>query len=79
VKTQQRSLEPDTPLPKWTSFVVGVLIVLVGVATFYATLRFYGDGTDRAQAGRDAMRTAGTLVVGAGGLFALVLTVPRQR
>lgn len=62
------------------SIVLGsVLMVLVAAVAVGALHHFYGGGTDQDSAGLDMVRTAGTLVVGVGGLFALLLAARRQR
>lgn len=55
------------------------LMVLVGAVAVGALHHFYGGGTEQDSAGRDMVRTAGTLVVGVGGFFALLLAARRQR
>ncbi|MGH3901639.1 MAG: hypothetical protein ACRDTA_25975 [Pseudonocardiaceae bacterium] len=52
---------------------------LVGAAAFVILLHFYGGGTDQDRAGLEVVRTAGTFVVGAGGVVVLWLTARRQR
>jgi Pentapeptide repeats (9 copies)/Pentapeptide repeats (8 copies) len=62
------------------SIVLGsVLMVLVAAVAVGALHHFYGGGTAQDSAGLDMVRTAGTLVVGVGGLFALLLAARRQR
>jgi len=73
------SNRPDSPTPRplsnWT-IVAGALVVLgVAAVIWFVLLRHYG-GT---QIQLDAIRTAGTLVIGTGGAVALLLTARRQR
>lgn len=76
-----RSNRPDPPTPRplsnWT-IAAGALVVL-GVAAVigFVLLRRYGG--EGAQVQLDAIRTAGTLVIGTGGAVALLLTARRQR
>ncbi|MDQ2884001.1 MAG: pentapeptide repeat-containing protein [Actinomycetota bacterium] len=74
------SNRPDPPTPRplsnWT-ILAGALVVLgvAAVVIWFVLLRHYG-GT---QIQLDAIRTAGTLVIGTGGAMALLLTARRQR
>jgi uncharacterized protein YjbI with pentapeptide repeats len=76
-----RSNQPDPPTPRplsnW-SIAAGALVVLaVAVVVWFILLRRYGG--QGAQVQLDAIRTAGTLVIGTGGAVALLLTARRQR
>lgn len=68
----ERPTEPDAPLSKRAIVLSGLLLILVGVGSFLVVLFFYGGGSEQDRAGLDAVRTAGTLVVGAGGFFCVV-------
>ena len=58
----------------------GALVVLVGAGFAVWLLSSYGDaGDDVTRNQLDAIRTAGTLVIGTGGAFALLLAARRQR
>lgn len=76
-----RSNRPDPPTPRplsnW-SIAAGALVVLAvaAVVSFVLLRRYGGQG---AQIQLDAIRTAGTLIVGTGGAVALLLTARRQR
>jgi hypothetical protein len=59
----------------WT----GVVVVLVGVGAAVGLLAAFGDGGQQQRNQLDAVRTAGTLVLGAGGVVALLLAARRQR
>ncbi|MDX8147350.1 pentapeptide repeat-containing protein [Lentzea sp. BCCO 10_0061] len=59
--------------------IAGVLLVLVGVGLAMLLVWAYGGGTDAERNKLDAIRTAGTIVVGAGGAGALWLAARRQR
>lgn len=76
---QQRSSGPGRPLTIRGIVLGGVVVGLVGVAAFVILLHFYGGGTDQDRAGLEVVRTAGTFVVGAGGVVVLWLTARRQR
>jgi uncharacterized protein YjbI with pentapeptide repeats len=76
---QQPESKPGRPLSIRAIVIGGVLVSLVGAVAVVALLYFYGGGTDQDRAGLDVVRTAGTLVVGAGGAIALLLTARRQR
>jgi hypothetical protein len=76
---RQRPSEPGRPLTIRAIVLGGVFVGLVGAGAVVALLYFYGGGTDRDRVGLDVVRTAGTLVVGAGGAIALLLTARRQR
>src|ERR687887_494945 len=56
-----------------------VVIVAVGVGVAFWLLLAYGGGSDVNRNRLDAIRTAGTIVVGAGGAVALLLAARRQR
>ena len=57
-----------------------MLIVLVGVgATVWLLLAYTGGNADTNRVQLDAIRTAGTIVVGTGGAAALLLAARRQR
>lgn len=76
-----RCNRPDPPTPRplsnW-SIAAGALVVLaVAVVVWFVLLRRYGG--QGAQVQLDAIRTAGTLVIGTGGAVALLLTARRQR
>jgi hypothetical protein len=60
-------------------WVAAGLVVLAGVAVAVWLLLAYGDGGDQARNQLEAIKTAGTVVVGAGGGAALLLTARRQR
>lgn len=59
--------------------IAGALLVLVGVGLAMLLVWAYGGGTDADRNKLDAIRTAGTIVVGAGGAGALWLAARRQR
>jgi Pentapeptide repeats (9 copies) len=76
-----RSNRPDPPTPRplsnWTIAAWAlVLLAVVAVVSFVLLRRYGGQG---AQIQLDAIRTAGTLVIGTGGAVALLLTARRQR
>lgn len=77
----ERSNQPDPPTPRplsnWT-ILAGALVVL-GVAAVIGVVLFRRYGGQGAQVQLDAIRTAGTLVIGTGGAVALLLTARRQR
>lgn len=56
-----------------------VVIVTLGTGIAVWLLLVYGDGSDADRNRLDAIRTAGTIVVGAGGAMALLLAARRQR
>jgi Pentapeptide repeats (9 copies) len=76
-----RSNRPDQPTPRPLSnglIATGTLVVLIIVAViWFLLLRRYGGEGPEVQL--DAIRTAGTLVIGTGGAVALLLTARRQR
>ncbi|MGH4019997.1 MAG: hypothetical protein ACRDT0_12340 [Pseudonocardiaceae bacterium] len=76
-----RSNRPDPPTPRPLSnwiIAVGALVVLaIAAVVWFVLLRRYGGQDARVQL--DAIRTAGTLVLGTGGAVALLLTARRQR
>jgi uncharacterized protein YjbI with pentapeptide repeats len=76
-----RQLEstPGRPLRVRAIVFGGVLVALVGAVSIVVLLYFYGGGTDRDRARLEVVRTAGTVVVGAGGAVALLLAARRQR
>lgn len=60
------------------SILIGSVVVLgIGVTAAVLLLKHYGGGSASQQL--DAIRTAGTIVVGTGGAVALLLTARRQR
>ena len=76
-----RSNRPDPPTPRplsnWTIAAGALVVLAVAVVVSFVLLRRYGG--QGAQIQLDAIRTAGTLVVGTGGAVALLLTARRQR
>jgi Pentapeptide repeats (9 copies) len=64
------------PAAIWSA---AILIVFIGVGTAVWLLVAYGHGGDQARNQLEAIKTAGTVVVGAGGGAALLLTARRQR
>ncbi len=62
-----------------TIWWAAVAIVVVGVAVGVWLLMAYGDGDDQSRNQLEAIKTAGTLVIGAGGAAALLLAARRQR
>jgi hypothetical protein len=75
------SNRPDSPTPRPLSnwaIAAGALVVLaVAAVVSFVLLRRYGGQEATVQL--DAIRTAGTLVIGTGGEVALLLTARRQR
>lgn len=75
------SSRPDPPTPRplsnWTIAAGALLVLAVAAVVWFALLRLYGG--QGAQIQLDAIRTAGTLVLGTGGAVALLLTARRQR
>lgn len=65
------------PLSTRTIVVCGVFVAVVGTVAVVVLLRVYGHGEASDQL--DAIRTAGTIVVGTGGAAALLLVARRQR
>jgi uncharacterized protein YjbI with pentapeptide repeats len=76
-----RSSRPDPPTPRplsnWTIAAGALVVLAVAAVVWFVLLRRYGG--QGAQVQLDAIRTAGTLVVGTGGAVALLLTARRQR
>ena len=70
---------PPTPRPlsNWTIAAGALVVLAVAAVVGFVLLRRYGG--QGAQVQLDAIRTAGTLVVGTGGAVALLLTARRQR
>ncbi|MGW6445167.1 pentapeptide repeat-containing protein [Lentzea sp. NPDC055074] len=57
----------------------GVVLVVVGAGVAAALLLAYGTGTEADKARLDAIKTAGTIVIGTGGAAALWLAARRQQ
>jgi len=79
VTARSNRTDPSTPRPlsNW-AIAAGALVVLdVAAVVWFVLLRRYG--SQGAQIQLDAIRTAGTLVIGTGGAVALLLTARRQR
>jgi hypothetical protein len=64
-------------LSNWTIAVGALVVLAVAAVVWFVLLRRYG--SQGAQVQLDAIRTAGTLVIGTGGAVALLLTARRQR
>jgi uncharacterized protein YjbI with pentapeptide repeats len=64
-------------LSNWTIAVGALVMLAVAAVVWFVLLRRYG--SQEAQIQLDAIRTAGTLVIGTGGAVALLLTARRQR
>jgi uncharacterized protein YjbI with pentapeptide repeats len=56
-----------------------VVLVLFATAACWVLLSLYGHGTDADKARLESVRTVGTIVLGAGGFFALLLAARRQQ
>ncbi|MET9630672.1 pentapeptide repeat-containing protein [Lentzea sp. NPDC006480] len=69
------------PRPLTTRAIVlgGLAVLAVGGLMLTLLLTLYGGGSPQDQAHLDAVRTAGTIVVGTGGAVALLLAARRQR
>lgn len=65
------------PLSNWLIAAGAVVVLGVVAVIWFVLLRRYGG--EGAQVQLDAIRTAGTLVIGTGGAVALLLTARRQR
>ncbi len=62
-----------------TIWIGGIIAALVAAFAFWFLITKFGDGTN-AQAGKlDAIKTAGSIVLGTGGFVALLLAARRQR
>jgi hypothetical protein len=75
-----RSNQPNPPTPRplsnWTIAAGALVVLAVAAVVWFVLLRRYsGQG---AQVQLDAIRTAGTLVIGTGGAVGLLLTARRQ-
>ncbi|MFZ2117639.1 MAG: pentapeptide repeat-containing protein [Pseudonocardiaceae bacterium] len=68
---------PPKPLPRWNIWLGTLGVLAVAAVVWFVLLRRYGG--QGAQVQLDAIRTAGTLVIGTGGAVALLLTARRQR
>jgi hypothetical protein len=64
-------------LSNWIVAVGALVVLAVAAVVWFVLLRRYGNLG--AQVQLDAIRTAGTLVIGIGGAVALLLTARRQR
>jgi hypothetical protein len=62
-----------------TIFFAAILIVLIGVGVAIWLLAAFGSGGDQQRNQLEAIKTAGTIVVGTGGAAALLLAARRQR
>ncbi|MBV8540158.1 MAG: pentapeptide repeat-containing protein [Pseudonocardiales bacterium] len=75
------SNRPDPPTPRplsnWSIAAGAVVLLAIATVVSFVLLRRYGGRG--AQIQLDAIRTAGTLVIGTGGAVALLLTARRQR
>lgn len=60
-------------------WLAAVLLVVLGAGTAVWLLLAYGQGGDQDRNQLEAIKTAGTIVLGAGGAAALLLAVRRQR
>jgi hypothetical protein len=60
-------------------WLAAVAIVVVGIGMAAWLLLAFGGGGDQSRNQLEAIKTAGTVVVGAGGAAALLLTARRQR
>ncbi|MGH3431188.1 MAG: pentapeptide repeat-containing protein [Terriglobales bacterium] len=76
---QSSHYEPGRPLSIRAIVIGGVALAIVAVTAITMLLSFYGEGSRQDQARLEVVRTAGTLVVGTGGAFALLLAARRQR
>jgi len=74
---KRREYPPARPLSNWAIWLGAVIVLAIAVTAWVVLLRRYG-GTG-AGIELDAIRTAGALVVGTGGAFALLLAARRQR
>ncbi|MGH3897563.1 MAG: hypothetical protein ACRDTA_04775 [Pseudonocardiaceae bacterium] len=74
-----RPSESGRPLSRRAVIAGGVLVGLAGAVAVGVLLYFYGSGTEADRTGLDVVRMAGTLVVGTGGVVALLLVARRQR
>jgi Pentapeptide repeats (9 copies) len=75
------SNRPDPPTPRplsnWTIAAGALMVLGIAAVIVFVLLRRYG--AQGAQIQLDAIRTAGTLVIGTGGAVVLLLTARRQR
>jgi len=70
---------PYTVLSTRAIWSAAALIVLVGIGMSVWLLLAFGSGDNQSRNQLEAIKTAGTVVVGAGGAAALLLTARRQR
>ncbi|WP_091447726.1 hypothetical protein [Geodermatophilus poikilotrophus] len=70
---------PGRALTTRAIVIAAVVALVFGVAVLTALLVFLGSGSRSQTARLSAVRTAGTIVVGTGGVFALLLAARRQR
>jgi hypothetical protein len=71
--------KPRRPLSTHAIFISAALAALFAVGAAWLLLTLYGHGTDEDRARLDAIRTVGTIVLGAGGAIALLLAARRQQ
>ena len=70
---------PQRPMPAWAIwFGLGVLIIAATVS-IAVLFNLYGEGTEQDRVRLDILQLAGSIVLGTGGLFALLLAARRQR
>ncbi|MGJ7905639.1 pentapeptide repeat-containing protein [Actinopolyspora sp. H202] len=71
---------PRTPvMPGWTIWVGALVLLLVAGLSMWLLLESFGGGTDRDKARLEAVKVAGSIVLGTGGGVALLLAARRQR
>ncbi|MDQ2883930.1 MAG: pentapeptide repeat-containing protein [Actinomycetota bacterium] len=77
--TRSNRLGSPTPRPlsNWTIAAGALVVLAIAAVVGFVLLRRYGGQASPVQL--DAIRTAGTLVIGTGGAVALLLTARRQR
>ena len=63
-------MAPAAPLPRWNIWLGTLGVLAVAAVVWFVLLRRYGG--QGAQVQLDAIRTAGTLVIGTGGAVALL-------
>ncbi|WP_433507995.1 pentapeptide repeat-containing protein [Pseudonocardia halophobica] len=73
--------QPNLGTPMTTRAIVlwGLGLVAIGVLAFILLVRFFGGGSERDRQQLEVFRTAGTVVVGTGGIAALYLAARRQQ
>ena len=78
-KTGRRQADGIQVMPSWSIWAGALALLLIAGGTAWLLLTYFGGGSPQDRVRLQALKTAGSIIIGSGGAVALLLSARRQR